>query len=220
MTDAAKPAEPTENDDLPSCVHRLVEAAGALAAAAPSDRRDVFARAVVQVAPTGRVMTSWFSVAGSSTTLRRDGPPLVIGRGDEPHARTRDVLRQTATQAVDGSVTISDEHDDLVAATRRGSVVAVVAVSRDIAHAPLLAAGICSLASLVPRTKATRTASAALPASYRKVLDLLLEGHRERDVAERLGMSVHAVHGRVRRIYRRFDVTRRPKLIAKIRRSE
>ena len=46
-----------------------------------------------------------------------------------------------------------------------------------------------------------------------KTLNLLLEGHSEKETAAKLGISIHTVHCYVKRIYRRFDVNTRSELL-------
>ena len=45
------------------------------------------------------------------------------------------------------------------------------------------------------------------------VLDLLLEGASEKQVAARLRISANTVHGHVKAIYREFGVSSRPELL-------
>jgi DNA-binding CsgD family transcriptional regulator len=47
-----------------------------------------------------------------------------------------------------------------------------------------------------------------------QVLDALLEGDAEKQVAARLGISRHTVHDHVKALYRRFDVSSRGELLA------
>ena len=51
--------------------------------------------------------------------------------------------------------------------------------------------------------------------AQRRVLQLLLDGLSEAEVAQRLDVSQGTIHGRVRRIYEAADVETRPKLMAK-----
>lgn len=53
-----------------------------------------------------------------------------------------------------------------------------------------------------------------LPPRLRQVLDLLLEGEGEKQVATRLGISRSTVHEYVVNLYRRFDVSSRAELLA------
>jgi DNA-binding CsgD family transcriptional regulator len=55
---------------------------------------------------------------------------------------------------------------------------------------------------------------ARLPPRLREVLDCLLEGDGEKQVAARLGLSRHTVHEYVGQLYRRFGVCSRPELLA------
>lgn len=48
-----------------------------------------------------------------------------------------------------------------------------------------------------------------------EVLHLLLQGHKERDVADALGLSVHTVHEHVKQIYKLLGVGSRAMLLAK-----
>jgi DNA-binding CsgD family transcriptional regulator len=58
-------------------------------------------------------------------------------------------------------------------------------------------------------------AVAELPPRLRQVLDCLLEGDSEKQVAARLGLSRHTVHDHVKALYRRLGVTSRPELMAR-----
>lgn len=53
-----------------------------------------------------------------------------------------------------------------------------------------------------------------LPPRRRQVLDALLEGKSEKEVAKLLKLSVHTVHVHVKAIYKQFGVTTRAELLA------
>ena len=55
---------------------------------------------------------------------------------------------------------------------------------------------------------------ASLSEAQRRVLDLLLTGLAEKEVASRLEISPHTVHNHVKEIYRRMGVNSRPELLA------
>jgi DNA-binding CsgD family transcriptional regulator len=55
---------------------------------------------------------------------------------------------------------------------------------------------------------------AGLSSRLREVLNCLLEGDGEKQVAARLGLSRHTVHDYVGELYRRFGVCSRPELLA------
>jgi DNA-binding NarL/FixJ family response regulator len=57
-------------------------------------------------------------------------------------------------------------------------------------------------------------AEATLPPRLRNVLQLLLEGLSEKEAAHRLGLKPSTVHGYVKQVYRRFDVSSRGELLA------
>lgn len=57
------------------------------------------------------------------------------------------------------------------------------------------------------------TASHLTPAQ-RRVYDLFLEGLTEKEVAVRLGLSIHTVHGHAKELYRSLSVSTRGELIA------
>ncbi len=57
---------------------------------------------------------------------------------------------------------------------------------------------------------------AALPPRLRETLDRLLVGDSEKQVADRLSVSYHAVHANVKRLHRRFNVSSRGELLAKV----
>lgn len=50
----------------------------------------------------------------------------------------------------------------------------------------------------------------------KRVLELLVEGKAEKEIAAALGMSRHTVHVHVKAIYRLFGATSRPELLATI----
>ncbi len=56
----------------------------------------------------------------------------------------------------------------------------------------------------------------ALSAAQRRVLDLLLDGLAEKQIATRLDISRHTAHNHVRNIYRALDVHSRAELLAKL----
>ncbi len=56
---------------------------------------------------------------------------------------------------------------------------------------------------------------ADLPPQLRSVLTCLLEGHAEKQVAARLGLSPHTVNRHVQRLYRLFDVHSRAELMSR-----
>ncbi len=63
----------------------------------------------------------------------------------------------------------------------------------------------------------TGTAAAALKQlsdAQRRVLDLLLEGKSEKEVASKLRISQHTVHNHVKKIYLKMSVNSRPELLA------
>jgi DNA-binding NarL/FixJ family response regulator len=49
----------------------------------------------------------------------------------------------------------------------------------------------------------------------RQVLDLLLAGDAEKQIAGKLGLSPHTIHDYVKMVYRRFNVCSRGELLAK-----
>lgn len=49
----------------------------------------------------------------------------------------------------------------------------------------------------------------------RQTLELLLEGHAEKQIAARLAISKHTVHVYVKTLYKRFDVCSRAELLAR-----
>ncbi len=53
-----------------------------------------------------------------------------------------------------------------------------------------------------------------LSEAQKRVLDLLLQGRSEKEVACRLEISQHTVHNHVKEIYRRMEVNSRPELLA------
>ena len=55
-----------------------------------------------------------------------------------------------------------------------------------------------------------------LPPRQRQVLELLLEGLADKEIAERLGISRHTVNQYTKQIYRRFGVTSRAVLMARL----
>jgi DNA-binding CsgD family transcriptional regulator len=57
-------------------------------------------------------------------------------------------------------------------------------------------------------------ATAALPPRQRQTLKLLQEGLSEKQVASRLGLSVHTVHDYVKSLHQRFSVCSTPELVA------
>lgn len=54
-----------------------------------------------------------------------------------------------------------------------------------------------------------------LPPRTREVLELLLKGRSEKEVARELGLSVHTVHVHVKQLYRKLEVTSRGELLAR-----
>ncbi len=61
---------------------------------------------------------------------------------------------------------------------------------------------------------ATRRDTGGLPKRMGQVLDHLLNGHSEKQIAAELGISRHTVNRHVQRVYQHFDVNSRAKLIA------
>jgi DNA-binding CsgD family transcriptional regulator/PAS domain-containing protein len=59
-----------------------------------------------------------------------------------------------------------------------------------------------------------RARAAALPPRLRQVLDRLLAGDSEKQIATRIGLSPHTVHDHVKRLYRTLDVNARSELLA------
>lgn len=57
-------------------------------------------------------------------------------------------------------------------------------------------------------------AAALLSDAQKRVLNLLLEGKSEKEVASKLTVSPHTVHNHVKEIYRRMNVNSRPELLA------
>ena len=57
--------------------------------------------------------------------------------------------------------------------------------------------------------------TAGLPPRVAEVLGHLLAGDGEKQVAVRMGLSRHTVHGHVKKLYRHFDVTSRGELLAR-----
>lgn len=53
-----------------------------------------------------------------------------------------------------------------------------------------------------------------LSEAQRRVLDILLEGRSEKEVATQLEISPHTVHNHVKEIYKRMNVNSRPELLA------
>ncbi len=61
---------------------------------------------------------------------------------------------------------------------------------------------------------AEQVALGQLSEAQRRVLDLLLTGRAEKEVAARLEVSPHTVHNHVKEIYRKMGVNSRPELLA------
>ncbi|MFT3784777.1 MAG: helix-turn-helix transcriptional regulator [Tepidisphaeraceae bacterium] len=59
-----------------------------------------------------------------------------------------------------------------------------------------------------------------LPSLLRPVLDQLLEGLAEKEVAKQLAMNQHTVHGHVKRLYLHFGVNSRAALLARVLRQQ
>ena len=55
----------------------------------------------------------------------------------------------------------------------------------------------------------------ALPPSLRRTLDRLLLGESEKQIAEKLGISRHTVHGYIKQLYARLGVHSRAELMAR-----
>jgi DNA-binding CsgD family transcriptional regulator len=53
-----------------------------------------------------------------------------------------------------------------------------------------------------------------LSEAQKRVLDLLLDGNSEKEVAVRLEISRHTVHNHVKEIYKKMTVNSRPELLA------
>lgn len=60
---------------------------------------------------------------------------------------------------------------------------------------------------------ASSLATRNLPLGSEPVLELLLTGLPEKEIAQRLNRSTHTVHGHVKRLYRHFDVSSKSQLI-------
>jgi len=72
---------------------------------------------------------------------------------------------------------------------------------------------------LPPQPGFASPVSAQLPPRQRQVLELLVEGLADKEIAERLGISRHTVNQYTKQIYRRFGVTSRAVLTARLRRG-
>lgn len=59
------------------------------------------------------------------------------------------------------------------------------------------------------------TGPPGLPAKHQVVLDLLLGGEAEKQIARRLAKNEHTIHSRIKQIYRHFGVGSRAQLLAK-----
>jgi DNA-binding NarL/FixJ family response regulator len=63
--------------------------------------------------------------------------------------------------------------------------------------------------------KSAPTTAEPLSPRQRQTLELLLEGHAEKQIAARLAISKHTVHVYVKTLYKRFDVCSRAELLAR-----
>jgi len=64
-------------------------------------------------------------------------------------------------------------------------------------------------------SRPTDRAAAALPPRMREVLELILEGLSEKEIAAKLGLQFNTVHGYVKKLYQRFGVSSRAELMAR-----
>ena len=74
-----------------------------------------------------------------------------------------------------------------------------------------------AVASLIggPLSRFDEPSAHGIPAGARRVLACILEGDADKQVAARLGLSVHTVNGYAKEIYRHFGVRGRTELMAR-----
>ena len=86
-------------------------------------------------------------------------------------------------------------------------------VGRAEAFEPKHAALLDLLHPAVVWSLASSLATRNLPVGSEPVLELLLTGLPEKEIAQRLGRSTHTIHGHVKRLYRHFEVSSKSQLI-------
>ncbi len=210
-----EPAQPPRDADA-DAIGRLVSDALAAVASPGRPTRNDIARLLSTHAPPGRVVVAWFEPTSAAEGVRRAGPPLVVGSAVDSTTGWWHSLRTAAEDAVEGTAT-DVTSGRCIAVTRRAGSVAVVMMPAPGPSVATFAATLSAVAAGVATSSAEASPPPAVSPSQQRVLNLLLEGLTEREISERLALSKDAVHGRVRRLYRRFGVTSRPRLMAKLR---
>ena len=135
-----------------------------------------------------------------------------------PGIDCRRLSTMATTHAAAGSAVVDDGHGIVLGCD--GGQVALCAVRdragqpfspRDVAALRILCTA-CDPADLV---RASGSAAAVPPARMSQVLDRLLDGRSEGEIAVEMQISQHTVHGHVKSLYRRYGVCSRPELMSR-----
>lgn len=103
----------------------------------------------------------------------------------------------------------------LVRATKSSQAADSAAATSALRKQRLVAMFCKMLGEQVLEGKSPPATSEPLSPRQRQTLELLLEGHAEKQIAARLAISKHTVHVYVKSLYKRFDVCSRAELLAK-----
>ncbi len=175
--------------------------------ATASRPRDQLAKVVASQCNDGRIAIVWFSRLDDGR-WRRIGMPLVVGRDD--HAA--DFARNLSPPSDLPDLVVHDSGGYCTVYCRRGEIAVAVRGTR----ADALDLATIARVALEVHQVTEEPKIAAVSRSQQKVLDLLLCGFSENEIARHLSLSPGSVHGRIRRIYERHGVTSRPRLMAKL----
>lgn len=96
---------------------------------------------------------------------------------------------------------------DHVRAARSDGVVEVVVT---------ITAAVAASIVVFERGDSLRDPRASLPPRTLEVLDLLVQGHSEKHIADALTLSPHTVHGHVKALHKRYRVASRAELLAAV----
>ncbi len=139
---------------------------------------------------------------------------------------TLPLLRTLAPQAEVVMQTVYEDTDNIFEALRRGASGYLLKSTL----LPQLRAGLLDVAqSGAPMSRSVarkvlghfrpgpRTLPAVLTTREREVVERLVDGHSEKQVATRLGISLQTVHAHVKSIYRKLQVGSRSELLTRLR---
>lgn len=163
--------------------------------------------------------------------FRLDSGEFVVGRSKRAQIVIADatVSRRHATiVSADDSLTVEDlgsangtfVNDGRIerSALRVGDHVRFGAVICAVSASPFLFQRVSETESTyeIPLTAADTKQMEGLTAAQEEIVELILKGRSEPEIAKRLGKSRHTIHAHLKIIYRRFDVHSRAELIVEV----